>query len=128
MIVLPALFTLALAASPAVRAQPEWLVGTWIWASEGGAPDYSECSGPLAIRYAAGGRYSLTAEEGRWRVDGNRLTETAARVDRNAWGNAAPPVGVPQVSRIRRLTRDSFRKEYRRGSPAIFYRCPGVSE
>ncbi|HEX8192633.1 MAG TPA: hypothetical protein VF552_07000 [Allosphingosinicella sp.] len=101
---------------------PQWLVGSWLM-MDPGERNLVACASFAPIGYEADGDYVLFDERGTWRLDGDRLTETATEVD-DPQAPGASAIGQPQTSRIARTGRDSFVKTFASGGRAIFRRCP----
>lgn len=99
-----------------VTGQP-WLVGNWVVVGEGGSPYPDACESDAPVHYDARGTYSMDAEAGTWRLEGDRLTESptageTAEVDR------------PTNSRVDHSGPDEFRKFFADGRSLLFRRCP----
>ncbi len=105
-----------------------YLLGNWVWAEPGEAPDFEQCTGPLSMRYLADGTYEMVGELGTWKLDRGRITETATKVDFAVWGNAAPRVGIAEINRVQRVDENRFRKRHRNGAVSVFHRCPAAKE
>lgn len=125
----PALLLAACATTqpPAAKQSPagptaEWLAGTWLMIGDP-AEHPSGCNSGLPIIYSRDGRYTLFEESGTWRLQGERLTETATEVHDHA-DPSEVALGRPFTSRIERTGRDSLRKTFADGSKAVFLRCP----
>lgn len=99
-----------------------WLVGLWL-GEEDGVQFPLACESGLPIRYLPGGRYALFEERGTWRLDGDRLTETATEAT-GAGDEGTPEIGRPYASRIARDGSDAFVKTYADGARTRFRRCP----
>jgi hypothetical protein len=99
-----------------------WLAGTWLMMDDDLEHPIS-CNSGLPIGYSRDGRYTLFEESGTWRLQGERLTETATEVHDGA-DPAEVALGRPIVSRIERMGPDSLRKTFADGSKATFLRCP----
>lgn len=101
---------------------PNWLVGTWLML----AADIEHplaCASGLPIRYDRDGTYALFEELGTWRLEGDRLIETATEMT-EAGDPDITGIGVPYRSRIDRRSRNEFRKTYADGAVETFRRCP----
>jgi hypothetical protein len=103
-------------------AAADWLAGTWLMIGDG-VEHPGGCNSGLPIGYSRDGRYTLFEESGTWRLQGERLTETATEVHDGA-DPAEVALGRPVVSRVQRTGPDSFRKTFTDGSKATFLRCP----
>jgi hypothetical protein len=113
----------ACATTGSSQPRAEWLVGTWLML----APDLefpTACASGLPISYQRDGTYRLFEEHGTWRLEGDRLTETATGATEDVIDPAEVQIGVPFVSRIDWQGRDTFRKTYADGSVETFRRCP----
>ncbi len=98
----------------------EWLIGHWIVSDDGSR---RACQGDTGVRYAADGTYNLLEEVGVWRLEGDRLSETATK----ATEVAAPgevEVGRTVLSRIRRQAPDEMVKTLAEESTLLLLRCP----
>lgn len=117
--------TSAILLSGCVSAGPApapWLAGLWLGLDEG--LEYPlACASGAVIRYYPNGRYALVEEEGTWRLDGERLTETTTELTGAGDGEPAE-LNRPYVSRIRREGPDLFLKTYADGEQMRFRRCP----
>jgi hypothetical protein len=124
----PALLLAACATTqPAARQTPagptaQWLVGTWLMIDDPSEHPVA-CASGLPIAYSRDGRYTLFEESGTWRLEGERLTETATEIHDGA-DPAEVALGRPIVSRIERTGPDALRKTFADGSKATFLRCP----
>ena len=100
----------------------DWLAGTWLMVE-----DRSEhpvgCSSGLPISYSRDGSYTLFEESGTWRLEGQRLIETATEVH-DGTDPAEVALGRPQISRVERLGPNAMRKSFANGFRALFLRCP----
>ncbi len=99
------------------------LVGTWLLIDKPSDRDMVACASGLPISYAADGTYALFEEGGVWRLEGDRLTETATEVS-DAGDPNEVQIGRPFVSRLRWSGRDEFVKTTAGGEKMIFRRCP----
>ncbi|MDQ8756437.1 hypothetical protein RCO27_09365 [Sphingosinicella sp. LHD-64] len=121
LLVIPALLLAGCATTSGPSSTP-WLSGLWIGMEEG--VEYPlACASGLPIRYLAGGRYEIFEERGTWRLDGDRLTETATEAT-GAGDEGTPEIGRPYVSRIARDGDGAFVKTYADGAQTRFRRCP----
>lgn len=120
-----ALLVAGCATAPPSSSAPtgRWFAGTWLMMEDAGEHGLAACASGLPIRYPADGTYRLWEESGTWRLDGDRLTETAAEAN-DMVDPAVVAVGVPHVSRIERAGPDRFRKTYEDGATRTFLRCP----
>ena len=101
---------------------PAWLAGTWLMIG----PDLEfplACASGLPIAYRSDGTYGLFDEEGTWRLEGDRLTETMTEILETAEPEPER-VGRPYQSRIRRTGPNAFMKTYADGATELFRRCP----
>lgn len=110
------------ATAPHRAPTAQWLAGIWLMLGEEIEHPLA-CASGLPIRYSADGTYGLFEENGIWRLDGDRLTETATEITEVGDPEGAQ-IGVPYVSRIARRGRDEFRKTYADGAVETFRRCP----
>lgn len=99
-----------------------WLVGSWLM-MEPGERDLVACASFAPIGYQTEGTYTLFDERGIWRLEGDRLTETATEVD-DPDAPGASEIGRAQASRIARTGRGAFVKTFADGTRAVFRRCP----
>ena len=99
-----------------------WLVGTWLMLAEDIEHPLA-CASGLPIAYAPSGTYQLFDESGRWRLDGDRLTEIATEIT-DPGEEGVPEIGRLYVSRIERRGPDEFRKTFADGNTETFRRCP----
>ncbi|WP_129791170.1 hypothetical protein [Sphingosinicella sp. CPCC 101087] len=122
-VALPLVAALAACATVEQRdASEPRLVGTWLLME----PDVEfplACASDVPVRYDADGRYHLFEESGTWRLDGDRLTETATEILESGDPETAE-LGRPFVSRIEWLGADAFRKFPQGAEAANFRRCP----
>jgi hypothetical protein len=117
--------TTACAATPALeRPSGAWLVGVWAMMETAGDRDMGHCASGLPISYAPDGTYALFEESGIWRLEGDRLTETATQAHEDVASPEEVQIGRPFTSRLRALGPDAFAKHYADGSTEIFRRCP----
>lgn len=109
------------ARSPAAdssAATAAWLVGTWVLLQPG--VDFPEdCGSGLPITYLPDGTYAMTEEQGRWRLRGDRIEETATAVE-----GEDNHVGVTIRNGIRRAGPDEMVKTFEDGSTGTLRRCP----
>lgn len=108
--------------TPSAPTPSSWLVGLWLGEDEGVEFPLS-CASGLPIRYLPRGRYELFEERGTWRLDGDRLTETATEASEVA-DAGTPDIGRPYVSRIARDGDGAFLKTFADGAQMRFRRCP----
>jgi hypothetical protein len=101
---------------------PQWLVGAWLMVHQGDR-DLIGCSSFAPIAYNPDGTYALFDESGTWRLEGDRLTETATE-ELDTADPGTVHIGHPYVSRIRPVGRDEFIKTYATGARETFLRCP----
>jgi hypothetical protein len=109
-------FALLATATPD-RAHPNWMVGTWGWQNPGERG--SDCGSDHTVTYYRNGRYDFIDETGTWRVEGDRLIETATDV-----GSGDPKLrGKPQSRRFKQLKPGVLQMfgEY----PGKMIKCPG---
>jgi hypothetical protein len=121
LLLLPVLL-LAGCATTAPSSPSPWLVGLWL-GEEDGVQFPLACESGLPIRYLTGGRYEIFEERGTWRLEGDRLTETATEAT-GAGNEGTPEIGRPYASRIARDGSDAFVKTYADGAQTRFRRCP----
>ena len=116
---LPALL---LAACATTQDEPvrNWLVGTWLRMADD-LELLVGCDSGLPIHYAPDGTYLVFEGNGTWRLQGERLVETALD---SAMDEPEAAIGVPIASHIHRIGPDEFRRTNADGSVAIFRRCP----
>lgn len=97
-----------------------WLVGTWVLLQPG--VDFpADCGSGLPITYLPNGTYSMSEEQGRWRLRGDRIEETATDVE-----GEENHVGVTIRNGIRRVGPDEMEKRFEDGSTGTLRRCPQV--
>jgi hypothetical protein len=84
----------------------------------------ASCASGLPISYDLRGTYSLFDESGTWRLEGDRLSETATEAHEDVIEPTEVQIGVTFVSRIQRRGRDMFRKTFADGRTETFRRCP----
>ncbi len=118
-----AILLLAGCSTTGPRSEASWLVGTWLMMSEDLEFPLA-CSSGLPIQYDSRGTYHLFDQDGRWRLQGDRLTETAQRLHPTAEPESSSEIGRPYVSRLERQGPDAFRKTFVDGSSELFRRCP----
>lgn len=99
------------------------LAGTWVMMADDLEFPLA-CASGLPITYAPDGTYGLLEERGTWRLEGDRLIETATEATPDATEGAAIEIGVPYRSTLRWIDRDAFRKTFADGSVETFRRCP----
>lgn len=110
---------------PGAGARAQWLPGVWLVMESEQDRSLLACASGLPIRYKADGTYVLFEESGVWRLDGNRLTETATEASEQG-DPAEVQIGRPHVSTLQRIDPDSFLKTFADGGRALFRRCPAV--
>ncbi len=119
---LTAVLVAGCATTPQQTRDPNWLVGTWLMLDD--EIEYPlACASGLPIAYAADHTYRLFEESGRWRLDGDRLTETATEIS-DPGDEASPEIGRAYVSRIERRGPNEFRKTFADRNIETFRRCP----
>jgi hypothetical protein len=108
--------------TPSAPSPSPWLAGLWL-GEEDGVQFPLACASGLPIHYLPGGRYEIFGERGTWRLDSDRLTETATEVT-DAADEGSPEIGRPYISQITRDGDEAFVKTYRDGARTRFRRCP----
>lgn len=108
--------------TPSAPRPSAWLVGLWLGEDEGVEFPLA-CASGLPIRYTASGGYETFEERGRWRLDGDRLTETATAANETA-DEGTIDLGRPYQSSIAREGDDAFVKTFADGARMRFRRCP----
>ncbi len=105
---------------------PAWLAGTWLHVVEAADRDLIACASGLPIVYAPDGTYALFEESGTWRLEGDRLTETATAAHEDMVAPEEVAIGVPFVSRVERVGPDEMRKTDAGGRTETLLRCPAA--
>ena len=107
----------------AAAPDAQWLLGRWVLAQGSRERSLAACDSHSAIFYSADGTYSLWEEDGRWKLQGDRLTETATSANPDAQP-VDVEIGRTFSSRVERLGADEMRKRYEDGTSRTFFRCP----
>jgi hypothetical protein len=95
------------------------------WVLIGDALDFPlACGSDGSIIYRADGSYSFWGEAGKWRLDGNKLTETMTEVDENNGDRSTDEIGEPYISTITWIDGDRLSKQIADGNRNEFRRCP----
>ena len=100
----------------------EWLVGIWL-AQKQGERSLLACASGLPIAYRADGTYGTWEWDGIWRLDGDRLIETAT-IDNEMIPPEEVPLGTNHVSRIVRVADDEMLQIHPNGTRVTHLRCP----
>lgn len=88
------------------RPTKEWLRGTWLQTA---SPDdllRGAYNSGTTITYETDGTTSFFEGRGRWRIDGDRLTETFTEVYESGDPKILQDVGRPSTTRVRRVGPD----------------------
>jgi hypothetical protein len=111
-------------ATPAARPAPtpQWLAGTWL-EQDPGERSLLACASGLPVAYNSDGTFGTWEWNGVWRLEGDRLIETAT-VDNEMIEPEEVPLGKPFVSRIVRVGDNEMRRIRADGKRAAFLRCP----
>jgi hypothetical protein len=83
-----------------------WLRGTWLQTASPDDLSRVACNSGTTITYKADGTMSYFEGGGRWRLDGNWLTETLTEVHEPSNPEMLKDVGRPLTTRIRRVGPD----------------------
>lgn len=108
---------------PLGKAANGRLVGVWL-ALQKGVRFPSGCDSGEPVRYSSDGIYTGPGASGTWRLQSDRLTEIAQKVDVGIGDPAA--IGRPFVTRILWEGPDRFVKTFSDGARMTFRRCPAV--
>ena len=98
------------------------LVGAWL-AIDPPIRFPDGCEGDTGIYYKPDGTYETLEQSGTWRLDGDRLTETATHAH-EAVEPGAVKIGQSFVSRIRWEGPDEFVKAFANDHSLVLRRCP----
>jgi hypothetical protein len=110
------------AAGTGKAAQRTGLAGGWIFIAKNTRfPD--ACEGDSGITYKADGTYEMLEESGRWRLKGDRLTETPTKAHEAAPQPGSVKVGQSFTSRLQWQRPDTFTKTFP-GYKVTLRRCP----
>lgn len=101
---------------------PQWLDGVWLVMLKG-ERDLAACASGLPIAYSADGTYNMWEESGVWRLEGNRLIETATEAH-DTVDPSEVALGRRFVNRIERISENEMRKTLEDGTRMILRRCP----
>lgn len=111
------------AASPAAPSA-NWLHGSWLAQAEG-ERSLSACVGGSAVSYFADGSFTHWEWSGRWRLDGDQLTEIAT-LDHEIIPPEEVPINKPMTSRIERIDANEMSLWPDGGEAVTYLRCPAV--
>lgn len=95
--------------TPDQRPQPPtkaWLEGTWLQSASGDDLSREACNSGTAVTYAPDGTTSFFEGTGRWRLDGEMLTETLTEVHETGTPEMRQELGRASTVRIRRVGPD----------------------
>ena len=88
------------------RATKEWLRGTWLQTASPDDLSRVACNSGTTITYETDGTTSFFEGGGRWRLDGDRLTETLTEVYESGDPEMLKDIERPSTTRIRRVGPD----------------------
>lgn len=83
-----------------VRADAAWLVGTWLLSADHSDLDRAACNSGTTHRYKADGTTEFFEGNGRWRLSGDRLSETITEVFPEA-GDAESRAAIGRWTSVR---------------------------